>query len=258
MKYVDFEQKYVNKKILLTFYHVPSGNSVTFKGRVTKLSDRFSSAWNAEEVYGRNDPIPSFKGTKRQISIAWQVIAANLEEAKENLSLISLLMTFLYPSYSSVDGGASTIAASPLLKMKFTNLVANSQDGSGLLGFVDGFSYEPIFEDEFYDPEPGKLYPQGVDLSCNFTVLHTHPLGWGVDKGVRSGNNFPYGSSIVGAGYKTVSPTSEQTLDNVAESYYNEFEDSRRTSNNPMDNQNKAKEDQILQQPDATLGKFYK
>ena len=96
--------------------------------------------------------------------------------------------------------------ASPMMKLKFGNLIKSQSnttpntDGetsgatnefpysvtkgdtsnaqlSGLTGRVGGFSFRPVLDDGFFDPEPGKLLPKTVELSCDFTVYHSHTLG---------------------------------------------------------------------------------
>jgi calcineurin-like phosphoesterase len=37
---------------------------VEFKAFLTTLNQNFSSTWNSEDVYGRNDPIATFQGTQ--------------------------------------------------------------------------------------------------------------------------------------------------------------------------------------------------
>lgn len=203
-KYADYEQNYVNKGYIIKFLHIPSGNEVSFKGMITQLGDKYNPEWSKEKVYGRNDPIANFKGTDRTMSIGWSVVAASIEEAKSNLSKVSLLTTFLYPSYNG-DQGATTIAAAPLLRLWFTNLIASvgkEDDKKGLVGFIDGsFGVDYVLDEEFYDLPSGILYPKDIKLSCNFVVLHTHKLGWSTNKEIRQGN-FPYGVSLKDAGYK--------------------------------------------------------
>jgi hypothetical protein len=50
-----------------------SNRKVEFKAFLTNLTQNFTSKWNSEEVYGRNDPIATFMGTHRTISLAWTV-----------------------------------------------------------------------------------------------------------------------------------------------------------------------------------------
>ena len=71
------------KKLVVDIYHIPSKQSVTFKAFVTSYQDKFASEFNTEDVYGRMDPIQTFKTTKRNISLGWDVVSASAREAKE-------------------------------------------------------------------------------------------------------------------------------------------------------------------------------
>ena len=120
-----------------------------------------------EQVFGRMDPIRSFRGTQRIITLGWDVVAASEEEAKHNLENCSTLLSMLYPSYdtgavdpdssqsadgskdkqkaqsavleskenkaASSTGNAATIQGAPLFRLKFANLIQSaktSQQGS--------------------------------------------------------------------------------------------------------------------------------
>jgi len=210
----------------LEFFHLPSGKSVLFKAFITKFSDGYQSEWNEEDAYGRMDPIPTFKRTRRTIAIAWDVPAASFEEAQENLRKSSLLMSMLYPSYKSIGVGTNVnlINSAPVFKMKFMNLAANHISAgslaadSGLLGYVDGFNYEPDFEVGVFDvASPLALFPKLVKFSCNFKVLHQNALGWDEDGNHRTDfNKFPY-STDVNTEIPTPAPTVIQTRRNISE-----------------------------------------
>jgi hypothetical protein len=171
----------------LTFKSVVSGHMVTFVAFLTDYSQNFSSNWSSEEVYGRADPLATYQGTKRTISLAWDVPARSISEAKNNMRLINSLVAMLYPGYSSqpVTQGeqsiinASSISRSPLIKVKYKNLIqdANS-DTEGLLGYVDGFSVNTNLDMGMFDQDGDNVYPKVFSISCNFNVLHQHDLGF--------------------------------------------------------------------------------
>ena len=85
--YIQFEYIHGNPEI----------RYVSFKAFLIGYTDSFSSNWNSEEVYGRGDPIHTFQGTKRSISIAWAVPASSVPEAKQNLARASKMMRFFVP-----------------------------------------------------------------------------------------------------------------------------------------------------------------
>jgi hypothetical protein len=226
------EQTIFNKgRYFIGMHHLPSGEEVYFKALVTQFEDQYSSEWNTETVFGRMDPIRGFRGTQRIISLGWDVVAADVEEAKYNMAQCSNLLSMLYPSY---DGGttqqtlpnakaqvdqstqqkilssnakqpfkdtnnAATIRSAPLFKLKFTNLIQDAsfdQDegnnvATGLIGTIDGLTYAPDLEQGFFDEKPGILYPQTIKLAFGFYVAHDHPLGW--RDGAFRQQKYPYG-----------------------------------------------------------------
>ena len=174
---------------------------VEFKGFITEMSDNFQSSWETEEVYGRMDPIGTFKNTKRTISLGWTVPAATVNEAVSNFTAMRSLTAMLYPGYTAgqvnVDGRslvtANSIAKPPLIRLSYANLI-QAANGDGLLGWVDGFNIQPNLEMGFF-VKRNNQYPKVYTMSCNFNVLHEHDLGWD-SSGSWIGTNpnkFPFG-----------------------------------------------------------------
>jgi hypothetical protein len=174
---------------------------VEFKGFITEMSDNFQSSWETEEVYGRMDPIGTFKSTKRAITLGWTIPAASIKEAKSNFDAIRSLTAMLYPGYSAgqveVNGESFTTANSiskpPLIRLSYANLI-QAANGEGLLGWVDGFNVQPNLEMGFFI-EGTNQFPKVYTMNCNFNVLHEHDLGWN-SEGTWIGSNaakFPFG-----------------------------------------------------------------
>jgi hypothetical protein len=185
------------------------------------FSDAYTSQWNAEDVYGRMDPIATFINTRRALSLAWNVPASTYDEARSNVAKVNKLFSFLYPLYENESiGGATAINQSPLLRISFGNLIRNAKNGKGLLGYVNGFTFDPALEfGMFYaytnDAEPGdtessdtgnllpdarpdvQYYPKTFRLNCEFNVLHEHSLGFKRSDG--TGRSFTYNDSSIKA-----------------------------------------------------------
>ena len=89
-----------NTLSVLQFTSLVDSSSVKFMAFLTSLNQTFNSTWTAEQVYGRNDPIANFQGTQRNLSLAWDVPAANIEEAILNMGKVSSLTKMLYPGYT--------------------------------------------------------------------------------------------------------------------------------------------------------------
>lgn len=206
----------------LTISHVPTGEMVAFPAFLDLFSDNFSSQWNSEDVYGRMDPITTFVNTRRSLSVAWWVPADSFEHAEENLAKANKLIGFLYPLYDSRgNGGATVINQGPLMRVSFGNLIRNSTTGSGLLGYVNGFTFDPALEYGMFNrramvksetpnhnPQWNEYYPKTFRMNFEFNVLHEHSLGFkNPDK--RGGNyngkgvngaNYPYTSDRTAEG----------------------------------------------------------
>ena len=193
----------------LTFTSMVSGHAVEFPAYLTDFSQNFASTWNQEDVFGRSDPIATFQNTKRTISLAWDVPAGSGERAKANLESYSSLVKMLYPGYitdstppldpategpqqtNSKSAYQQTLAKSPLIKIKFANLIQDTATTDGLLGFVDGFSMKPDLAMGYFKTSDG-LYPKVFSISCSFTVLHQHDLGFGSGKEWIGNSNYPF------------------------------------------------------------------
>ena len=203
---VDSSTGYADgKQLTLGFLHVPTGVNVYFKAFLTGYSDSFTSNWNEEEVYGRNDPIMTFRGTRRRISLSWSVPAHSYDDGHYNLEKCSVLMKMLYPVYSDNEG-ASSITKSPLFRLKFLNLIGKGEatatlQESGLLGAMRGFTFEPELDAGLFDMNPngaiGSIAPKVLNLNCDFTVLHEEDLGWTPWGSWRGSSTFPYGEQLM-------------------------------------------------------------
>ena len=180
---IDPSDALETKGQVLEFYQTFSGASVSFKAFLKTYSETYSSKWTPTSVLGRPDPIQTYQGTSRALTLAWMVPAFSLEEAELNLVKTSTLARMLYPEYSKLDS-ASTMSKGPLIKVKFANLLFDASKGpggdvrtSGLLGVITNFSWQPVMDEGFFDPD-NKLFPKNINISIAFAVLHQHTLGW--------------------------------------------------------------------------------
>lgn len=207
----DSSSNYANKTgAMLLFQSMMNDKVVAFKAFLTSFSQNFQSAWNQERVYGRIDPIATFDNTTRTINVAWDIPAYDLEDARNNLHKCAVLVQMLYPSYSGTQevtsGGtteiqtqSNTIKKTPLIKLKYANLIANfSENGEneGLLGYITSVSWTPQLESGMFATTEGsqQLYPKLIQLSCDFNVLHQDNIV--LDGNVKDAN-FPFAKSLV-------------------------------------------------------------
>lgn len=76
---------------------------VEFPAFLTDFSQTFDATWNTEDVYGRMDPIATYQGTKRTMSLGFDLPAGSIAEARDNLANCSMLTKMVYPVYSVND-----------------------------------------------------------------------------------------------------------------------------------------------------------
>ena len=161
---------------------------VFFRAFLTDIGQTFASSWSNEEVYGRVDPIATFSSTKRTISLAWDLPAADTEEAKQNLEKCNILSQMLYPSYMNTkEDQYKVISKNPLVKVKFGNLVSTSNN-EPLLGWMDSLSWKPSLDMGMFNDNLGEFYPKVISLSFNLNVLHQEDL----DQSKTESKKFPF------------------------------------------------------------------
>ena len=189
------------------------------------------------------DPLVTFQNTQRVISMGLDVVSGDANQATENLTKINTLISFLYPVYQGGERGVqNTLQAAPLIGLRWTNLVADVNDGSQLVGYLAGADYTPDMnqggflsnqryarmdagempaekdtgvstETKMVDyqktttGQEGIFVPKVVSLSLNFTVLHKHLTGWHGTAGKysfgREGALFPNANKVAVPGTRT-------------------------------------------------------
>ena len=181
------------------FYSLSTEKEFIFKAFLTDFNDQYTTNWNSQEIYGRMDPIYTYKNTVRKITLGFDVPSYDILESIINANRAETLINSLYPVYTSEgSGGTALISTPPLFKIKFANLIINasvedapaatSAKDAGLLGWIDGFAFKPETDSGFFieeksvrpplDRSPtGRLFPKLFKVSFTFNVIHEHALG---------------------------------------------------------------------------------
>lgn len=171
----------------ITISALHAEETASFKAFVTAFTDKYTTSYNSEEVYGRMDPVQMYKGTQRVISISFDVPSEGLADAQNTQSMCAALARMQYPVYGGTS--ATSISESPLFKIKFGNLISDHTNGGALVGTLAGFNYD-VDTDAGFHMQGTNFFPKTVRISLEFTVQHTSQIGYG------SGgfNTFPYKS----------------------------------------------------------------
>ena len=176
----------IKNPVNLTILHLPTQKTVVFKGGVRSFQDSFSSNWNKETVFGRQDPIVTFQNTERSISFEFNVdksANATIDDltvagtvAAEHLSML------LYPTYN--NSNALSLKNPPLLRINFPGLFDGPNGGllcaCTSLNFERGTSFSPGIE----RGAQGQLTAQTMVIAMELIPLHEGDMGWTETNGV--------------------------------------------------------------------------
>jgi len=189
-----------------------------------QLDQTFSPTYGQEDVYGRMDPIVTYKNTKRTISINFSCQAHHFfdgaEGVKNNIQAINMITQMLYPSYQgTAKAGLGILKAPPFFRILYGSYVGSyssmggmafhSQENdslpNGLTGYITNFRHGigKVARNMAYAPASAgfKGYhpvPREIKVSFTFNVVHDKEVGWrkvGKDYHFSEegyGTNFPY------------------------------------------------------------------
>jgi len=157
--------------------------------KLTGYSDMVSPTFNEEVVYGRMDPIMTYQGTRRSISLSFKegpYMSTNhvsrdnaMLQRRAMLMRSTMLLAMQYPTYNDTDNALS-ISRPPLVRVWFANLVRNGQ-GGGLLCAMPSVSFTAEYgHDSKGAPtvDGNDILPKAGNWDFQFQVLHEQTPGW--------------------------------------------------------------------------------
>lgn len=224
--------------------HIKNPPVIQFIAYLDTLQDKFDSKQTAEQPFGRTDPYYMWKSNNRSITVGFSIPASSVTMGLDNLNNLSWFAASLYPTYKESDT-ATSIAASPMFRVRYANLICSStNDGQGLPGVIQNLSVTHDVKQGFIGGKvdnlgtsfgsdianvikaagfentvnEGKnmLIPKLIKVSFTLNVVHDHKLGWdfntGEFRGGTAGPRFPYDFGLVRETADT--PTAGATIQN--------------------------------------------
>ena len=198
--FVDISDGYANEGMVITFDPVHVDGSVSFKAFITAYTETFSSDFASEQVFGRIDPIHTFKQTTRNGTISFAIPSSTPSEAYESLHKVDKLRSMLYPSYVNTPN-ALTINQSPLIRIGVMNLLSSGVTNNsysklfgldtpdlemkGALTVVNSMNINFNLEGEAGVFEAGGtsnsqkkgVLPKLIEVAIDFSVIHERNMG---------------------------------------------------------------------------------
>ena len=156
--------------------HIPTGETIDFKGIVKGFQDEISPSWNTEEVYGRMDPIVTYQNTSRRIILNLQFdIIGQASTTKKNKLFkdYNKFYRFIFPTYEKAEY-ATTLKEAPLLRIRWFNMLQSSGE-KGLLVAPASFN---ITSTDTRTKIKNIYAPDKIDVVLEAIVLHESPPGW--------------------------------------------------------------------------------
>ena len=209
--------------------HIKNPPVIQFIAYIEALTDKITSIATSEQPYGRPDPYYMWRSNERTIIVKFSIPSSSVATALDNLNNLSWFLAALYPTYKDSQT-ATSIAASPIFRVRFSNLICSStKDGQGLLGVIQGVDVTHDVKEGFIGINPsnmgsvqgnvasqlikdagfdnsineGKklLVPKLMSIDFSLNVVHDHALGWdaatGNWRGGFAGPRFPYDFGLV-------------------------------------------------------------
>ena len=208
--------------------HYKNPPVIQFIAYLDSFSDRYDTQYGEQQPFGRTNPYYIWQGNKRSIGISFAIPSSGISNGLHNLNNLSWLLSSVYPTYKD-STTATSVAASPLFRLRFANLISSPVNGGqGLLGVIRNISVNHVLESGFISVNPknmgssfaniagkviagakfegsvpeGKkfLIPKLMRLTFDFNVVHDHALGWDYHTGQHragSGRGYPYDFGVV-------------------------------------------------------------
>lgn len=175
----------------LKIHSVTYGVDFYFLPYAFKLTENLNIRWNEQTVFGRMDPIPTYKGMGRTMTVSFQARQKNNLSGKgkpfgldyngtELLHDIDHIKKCLYPRYNE----NKIMITPPLFRFYYKSLIVAGENTipekiddpkAGVLGYITTFSANPSTDvNKIYFPSKQKefAYPKVFDINFTFTVLN--------------------------------------------------------------------------------------
>lgn len=169
---------------LLKVYSLTYGVAFYFLPYDFKMTETFDIRWNTQTVFGRMDPIATYKGMGRSINLTFKA-RQKLQDGTTPMSFtgdellhsIDHLKKCLYPRYNNTQ----SMISPPLFRFQYKNLINAGEQQfeikpeNGVLGIITGFSANFATEPNkiaFPSTDKSMAYPKVFDINIVFTVLN--------------------------------------------------------------------------------------
>jgi hypothetical protein len=157
----------------------------------TSYQESFKSRWSAEDQsHGYLNPIFSYGGTEREVTLSFTLPAMTVAQARNNLHQCSKLSRTVYGRYRHLNtspGNANRIrvfSGERRFTVDFGSLIRDEQAIVSAFTFTTNadagvFDRATGFNSDVTHGENGVLLPRALSVDITLVFVHDYPLGFG-------------------------------------------------------------------------------
>jgi hypothetical protein len=167
--------------------------SVYFRPYIKSLSENFAPDWSMSSYFGRVDPVATYQGTNRTVSLSFKLVPMTFEDLQTMYQKLGWLTSMVYPQYRD-----NVYYRGPVVRMRVGDVInAKGKEGNrGLPGVIT--SLDISYDDTTWELVEDHKLPRYIDISLGFHVLHEYPVG--LVRGVGGDNDTAFGGIYPGGG----------------------------------------------------------
>jgi hypothetical protein len=168
-------------------------NGINFNYHIapTSYNESFKSRWSSEEqAHGYLNPIFSYGGTEREVSMSFVLPAMTVAQARDNLSQCSKLSRTVYGRYRHLNTSTENsdtirvFSGERTFIVDFGSLIRDEKAVVSAFTFAVNpdagvFDYEAGEDTDVTHSTRGLVLPRAVSVDITFVFIHDHPLGFG-------------------------------------------------------------------------------
>jgi len=147
-----FEKRLDAEYMPFYFHDIRTNEIISFHAFLTGMADGYTTAYDSSEAFGRVEPIKTYKGKSRKLSVDFIIAALSPEDFDYMWLKINKLTTLVYPQFTtgkttSTENFSLTIpmsqqiSAAPLVRLRIGDLIQSNYSKFNLSRLF-GYTYE--------------------------------------------------------------------------------------------------------------------
>jgi hypothetical protein len=169
---------------VIKFYNDDIKKEIEFSGYITTFSDSHKAEYDQQVIALNPDIYRIFKNSNRGLSFGFQIVSQNLEQARDNIANLNILIAMIYPSYKKESGVNKNVKfkTPAITKILYYNLIRHPDPSiphslgaqkAGLPCYVYSIDVKPQLESGFFTYVNDKntfLLPKLINIDMSVQI----------------------------------------------------------------------------------------